>query len=478
MLTRREMNTQLVSTAALFGMAGIVSSCAEDDDDDVDVEKNALELQQKEGWNVGSTDKTLTFTDRQANDSKGSPDWKKYTQPDALMKAYQPADAWKPYFTPTLIQGLSQESLRNAAQPVFSNAMREAYSRGLGMKELLKESKNPQQTLLLVDIPGPEAVAFAAAVADVVQPVITFDNLPHPLGVVPSHQTLGAMLYYAQEITEKATKRPTTAPALIVLDSNRLNKYTDADNQFDNRYMAKLPTADNLKSLNIGNLLYGVPSEAQKTELDDLNDDFATFQEKSIAVSMLPLTRFQPQTAATSQTAQAAITAQPLTDSAKRLTTAQNLQPQNGQPQQGQPQNSQQGQYQQGQQQQYANGGGYAPAPVYYPQPVYYYGGNPFVSMWFFHHYASYSYYRPLPAMTRLPASSFSAPAYQAVRRPTVFSASSVGGNRSSGVGKSRPTGFGFVGVRMNSSRGTMSGVRAGRSGSFGRSSSFGGRSS
>ena len=244
MLTRRQMNTNIAALAATAGITGFLTSC---DDDDVDSESDTLELQRKEGWNVGSQDKTLTFRDKQNADSTGSTDWKTYTKPDVLLKAWQPVSnnaKWQPYYVPTLIQALSQDTLRSVITPICTPAMREAYSRGLGMREVLKTSENPAAVMIISDIPGPESVAFAAAMADVAEPVISFDNFPHPLGVVPSHETLAALIYYAKEVSEKAAKRPQNPATMMVVDANRLAKYVDADSQFDNRYMAKMPTAD------------------------------------------------------------------------------------------------------------------------------------------------------------------------------------------------------------------------------------------
>jgi hypothetical protein len=465
MLSRRK----LLRNVAIAGGIGILAFACDDDDDD-EIETNALELQQKQGWNIGSTDKQLALTDKQATDSKGGEAWKSYTQPQALMQAYQPTvGAWKPYFVPTLIQALAQDSLKSAIQPVCSNAMKEAYSRGLGMRSLLKEAKNQTDAALVVDIAGPEAVAFAAALADVVQPVLTFDNWPHPLGVVPSQQILGALLYYAQEIADKNAVRPATAPSLFVLDANRLAAYTDADNQFDNRYMAKLPTADNMAALGVKSLTYAVASESQQQELDDLNDDFASFKDKGVNIAMLPLSRFQP--SKDGQQAASNLASANATGSSAATLQAQ-AQPQAQNQAANQPSSQMQGQMQ-GQ-----------PQTPYYPQPVYYYGGGPSFAPWFFYHYAMYSYYRPLPVVTSLPATTYSRTSYQPMRRPTMFSMNVAGGR--AGIGKQRPAGFGFVGVRVGAG-GMVSGVRAGRSGSFGGSRgfrsgsfgrSFGGRSS
>ncbi|MEK7830209.1 MAG: hypothetical protein AAB401_03940, partial [Acidobacteriota bacterium] len=54
--------------------------------------------------------------------------------------------------------------------------------------------------------------------------------------------------------------------------------------------------------------------------------------------------------------------------------------------------------------------------------------------------------------------------------RPTVFSSSRVGASSgATGVGRSKPSGFGRTSVRRGSD-GRVSGVRSGRSGSYGRS--------
>lgn len=464
MLTRRSATKSLVGLAAMAGISGFVTAC---DDDDEESDKDVLEIQKTEGWNVGSTDKTLQFPNKQDSDSLRNQDWRAYTKPDALLKAWQPNSAtWQPYYVPTLIQSLSQQTLQSAIVPVCSASMREAYSRGLGMRELVKNSTNPTQTAVIVDLPGPEAVAFAAAMADVAVPVLTFDNWPHPLGVVQSHLTLAALIYFAKEVAEKSAKRSNNAPSVLVLDSARLTKYVDADNQFDNRYMAKMPSAENLAAMGIKSVMYATPDEKQTTEADDLNDDFATYQEKNIKVELLPTNRFKA-----SADVASGINSTTTATAALAPATAQNLTPQQ----------AQQNGVQQQVQQQYANTSG---SYVSYA-PVYYYGGSPFHSTWFYYHYPTYTYYRPMPMVSRMPSTMYSRPAYSAVRRPTMFSASRVGNTGASGIGKQRPSGFGRITVRTNSSTGRISGVRAGRSGSFSGSrsgsfgrSSFGGRSS
>lgn len=420
MLTRREANKNIAKIGALtllLSSAGIHSGC-DSEDDEIEVEKDTFELQKEQGWNIGATDKTLKFVGKSNNDSQGSMDWMAYLDPKKLLDAYRPSEAFQPFVIPTLVQSLSQSSLKGQMAPVFTNEMKEAYSRGLGMREVLMKSKESFKMSLVTDLKGPEAVAFAAAMADIANPVITFDNWPHPLGVVPSHQTLGALLFYAKEVEEKSKNRKANAPSIFILDGDRLNPYTDADSQFDNRYIAKLPPADKFSSLNVSNIIYSVPNESKQAESDDINDDFATYKEKGITVSMLPVSNFQPST-------------DPAEQKKDELAAGQG---------------------------QYAS-----------TQRVYHYGGGSSFLPYFFMYYAfmrpSYGY---MP--NRLPPTSLPRPNYTPARRNTMFSSSTVGGSR--GVGKMKPSGFGRVSTRMSADGRSVTGIRSGRSGSFGRSRS------
>ncbi len=414
MLSRREASARVGKIGVFAGLLGVVGinkmSCGEDEET---IDRDSLGLQKEQGWNFGSADKPLTFPDAVLSDSTGSLGWSNYLDAAKLQNAYQPKNlVWQPYVVPTLVQSLAQASLKSQLKPVNSQAMKESYARGLGMKDLLAKSKDMNTAVIMIDLPGPESIAFGAALADSADLVIAFDNWPHPLGVVPSHQTLAAMLFYAQEVSDKSAKRPDKAPAVILLDSNRLNTYGDADNQFDNRYIATIPTADNLKKSNINSVFYGVPNESTKTESDDLNDDFSSFKEKGVNVALLPMTNFQKQRVAQ--------------DTAHGKTSAL---------------------------------AGTQPA-----QNVYYYGGGPSLWPYFFMYYAMTPRYG-MPSYSSLPRTSMQRPSYTPTPRPTLFSSRNVGGV--SGIGRQKPTGFGRVSTNVNSSGKTTSI----RSGSFSRSS-------
>ena len=416
--SRRQIIIGGAATGALL-LAGGTGIYLATRDDTTDVEQDSLALQKEQGWNVGSEDKPLNLTGARDTDSQGGTAWQGYLQPSALISAYNTkSETWMPFFVPTLMQSLQFDSLRNQMKPIETPDMREAYGRGQAIaSDLLANSENPAETALVVDLPGRDAVAFAAGLADRARIVGLFDNIPHPLGVTPAHETLGAMLNYAAEIDRKQAALPADAPAVFLLDSNRLAPYTDEEAQFDNRFLARMPTAANLQERGVKSLLYVTPDGSRTEELDDLNEDFVAYKEAGVGVGLLPLSDFK------------------LADNGS---TGGSI-----------------------------DGEG---------ERRYHYGGNPMFLPFFFY---SYPFYRPYPAYGggggfANRAGAPSAPRYTPAPRQTLFSGRRVG-NATAGVGRTKPTGFGRSTVRVNSS-GSVVGTRAGRSGFYSpaRSGSFG----
>lgn len=431
-ISRRQLGKGLAWTAAL-SMAGVTIYQLAGGDPEVALD--SLELQKKEGWNIGASDKQLTYASGvTAEDSRGQR-WSQI-DPNYLISIYQPRSAeWQPFFVPTLLQSLAQTSLNSQVRPIKTNQMLDAYNRAEGLRNLISQAPDANKTLIISDLPGPSSIALGAAMADTAHLIPVLDNWPHPLGVVRSHETLGAMLYYAREIEEKRAKLPDNAPAIMLLDNGRLANYTDQDSQFDNRYQAKLPPVDQLKGRGIQQVIYLVPDQAQAQELDDINEDLSEYQKNGLEVRMLKLSEFQPYDEPTLATTG---------------TTGDNA------------------------------------APVV--QRNYYYGGSPLLHWWFFSHYLysrppvlygyggyggggyGYSGRRTIPPPPVGARPSFNPPSYRPVSRPTIFSAARVGASSgATGVGRTRPSGFGRTSVRM-ASNGRVTGIRSGRSGSYGRS--------
>jgi len=414
-LTRRGVGKGL-AISAVAGMAGVsLYKFLGSRDDEITLD--SLELQKREGWAVGASERPLLYSGAVSLDSRQK-GWSGY-DPAYLLGVYQPVRPdWQPFFVPTLLQSLNQPSLSSQIRLFHTPELDEVYRRAGGLRELVAQTPDAARTLLIADLPGPAAVAVGAALADKAILVPVFDNWPHPLGVVPSHETLGSMIYYAREIEEKRQQVAENAPVLLMLDSRRLRDYTDDDNQFDNRWLARVPPVDELKKRGIAKIIYLVEDKSRTTELDDLNEVFVDWQSKGLEVRMLPLSDFRAASPAESRLASGATSHH------------------------------------------------------------YYYGGSSIAHWLFFTHYAMSAPSRlaplqgggaflPRPGLAPATPAGFQPVNYRPVSRPTIFASSGIG--QSSGVGRIRPSGFGRTSVRV-SSGGRITGTRPGRSGSYGRS--------
>ncbi|MCY1080140.1 hypothetical protein [Archangium lansingense] len=252
---------------------------------------DALQMQRERGWNFGATDDSLTFSG-QANVPL------KPQELTALATELTPKqDALKPFSQATLFQSVSASgSLVNALSPINTPEMITAFNQGQALASLFAgQPEAALATAVLVDLPGPESIAFSAALAERFEPVFTFDNWPHPVGVVPAHLTLAAVAYYQPTFRQLTPKRTLPAPPVFVLDRQRLAPYTDRQQEFDNRYMARMPSAEQLRKLGVKHVLYVVPGgKPPLEELDDLNEDFVAWRTAGLDVKLVAASDFQP----------------------------------------------------------------------------------------------------------------------------------------------------------------------------------------
>ena len=191
-------------------------------------------------------------------------------------------------------------ALSTVMKPIFTAAMDEAYSRGKSLASLfaslLENGQTPTsaKAALIVDLPGPQSVAFAAGAASIFDPVFLFDNWPHPRGVVRAQETLSAAAYYQPLFAEARKAQAGPRPPMFVLDRRRITYYTDDATEFDNRYVAKLPpSAAAVRALDVTHVLYVVPTSSDASrELDDLNDELVVYAGSGIDVKALSLDMF------------------------------------------------------------------------------------------------------------------------------------------------------------------------------------------
>lgn len=396
-----------------LGVAALaaLAGCSSDEVKELD----ALEAQKKGGWDVGDTNQQLVITGATTQDSKGSADgWRRYLEPAKMLEAIRPKNetyaAWQ---MPTLFQALEQKTLAAQMRPMTVAETQDVYGRARALGSLVTSVEDPKETLVIVDVPGPFATAAAAGLSPFAEPVFYMDNWPHPKGAVPAELNLANALYYAQELEENKQKRDAAkAPAALILDAYRLTDNVNPDVHFDNRYFVSPPSADDLKKAGVKRVVY-VPLRETSNESDDLNEAMVEYEAAGLAITQVPLTSFERDPNAT-----------------------------------------------------VAEGD---------PTGGYYYGGSQHHHTYFYTHYPMFIWF-PMPGYGWSRATSapprVRAPSYKPRARPTMFSSRTTGGGR--GVGRTKPTGFGRVSTRMDSS-GRILGTRSGSVGRYRSSGSFGG---
>ena len=304
---RRTALKALLVGGGLLAVSVLVSKSCTSEPDTTTVSRNSLEMQKEYGWSFGAAAESLTFdgTTLQPYDPALA---------SRLATDLAPTQAsLRPYFIPTLLQSIGAAPrsvipgdppvipLLAAVHPIATSGMASAYRRGLALASLFKVGV--PGVAVVVDLPGPESIAFAAGASSVFEPVLAIDNWPHPRGVVPAHLTLAAALFYQPRFTRTATARQAAStvssvvppPPMFVLDRSRLTPYTDEIKQFDNRHLARLPPTTMLTALGITHILYVVPTDADIPELNDLNSPFVSSLGAGITVKIVASTAWSPE---------------------------------------------------------------------------------------------------------------------------------------------------------------------------------------
>lgn len=213
----------------------------------------------------------LFTADLRTKDSVGGAEWKNYLRAEALHRAWAPAasSAWRPYYKPTLVCAIS--IVQEAAQPVY-----DAASVTADQAETFADSLDLGAAAVFIDLPGEKSVIWAALLGRRgFLPVLTFNNWPHPKGVLRLERALGALLFFARERDEardKAGPRPA-----FVLEAGRIVRRQPGADEFDNRFFmagADLPAADVFKKNGIVQIVYVSAGTAPVLEQDDLNEYF------------------------------------------------------------------------------------------------------------------------------------------------------------------------------------------------------------
>lgn len=308
--TKLETRRGLLAIAGGIGVlvaVGVLEAKLGSDDEDIATReevRTALSLQRDHGWNFGASGESLVYDgvtttpfDRSSLkrlvDELGPV--RKDLQPYYINTLFQSPEALPTKPLPVEPGQPATKPIAEALRPMFTAKMDELYKIGRNLA-LLLTAGSAAPVALVIDMEGPNGVAFAAGVAEAFDPVFLFDNWPHPRGVVPAHRTLAAAAYYQPRFASTKATRAPNWPA-FVLDRNRLASYTDDSQQFDNRWFAKLPSASAMAALKVAHILYVVEQVTHLPELDDLNDVFVALHGSNVDVRAIATNTFVAQPA-------------------------------------------------------------------------------------------------------------------------------------------------------------------------------------
>jgi len=255
---------------------------------------------------------SLTVGQPDGRDARFSEDWKNYLRPEPLYENWGPVpgSTWEHYHCVPLFAAL-QTIPDNQTGPTHLNMVRQIEGNGHLTDELMKvplgEGWASRQSWVILDIPGPSAVAVSVRmIAAGFQPVCTFDHWPHPQGLIKSEIILAQLLRYASSVQRLRDQLKMESPPLWICDRNRLGTRRGTPNQFDNRYFLDdsiLPSADVLRRAGIQHIICMVPGPSDQPT-DDLRayfrdlrkDNFAQITGVALSDSSLELFSFPEDT--------------------------------------------------------------------------------------------------------------------------------------------------------------------------------------
>lgn len=222
----------------------------------------------------------LRVGDPAAGDAMGSGSWREYLEPRALATVWgpRPDGPWWPFHCLTLFAALDALR-RDEVGPLDHDPLLVERVR---VPEWLDE-----RTLLFIDLAGPRSVALGAGLAlrgcDLVS---SFNNWPHPKGLIPSEQVLAALIRYASRLAAEQTRPERPAPVAWLCDAGRLGTRKGVPGDFDNRYYIEestLPGAEYLRAGGIGRVVY--LGEVGAPPLGDLAQHLLDYRSKGFEVS-------------------------------------------------------------------------------------------------------------------------------------------------------------------------------------------------
>jgi hypothetical protein len=176
----------------------------------------------------------LSVGETEALDAAGSLAWREFLTAERLCEAWSPAagSLWEAYHCPTLFAALDQiptAKVGVAPEPWIPEWLR---------TEVPAPSWLDAQTWLILDGPPLTSISLAAHLCaqQVCQPVCTFDNWPHPAGLLKTEVALAGLIRYVPLMAQARPRWHKGLPPVWICDNGRLGTRPGKPRDFDNRY--------------------------------------------------------------------------------------------------------------------------------------------------------------------------------------------------------------------------------------------------
>jgi hypothetical protein len=242
----------------------------------------------------------LDVGDPTASDAQGGADWRRYITAEALYDVWGPVPAgpWAPFHCVPLFAALDRMAPRSIgpARPPGQERPGNGGGNGNGRIALPAHTRPDApppswltpQTWTILDLPGPAAVEAAVwlIASGGCQPVCTFDNWPHPKGLLKPERILAELIRWASTVAAARRGLAPGSPPLWICDSERLGGLSGKPGEFDNRYYlddSVLPGPALLKGAGIGKVVY-LTLEKNAAVVQDLEAYFADLLAAGITV--------------------------------------------------------------------------------------------------------------------------------------------------------------------------------------------------
>lgn len=220
----------------------------------------------------------LAVGELSALDALGSTRWKEFVSAEKLFDTWAPAvsSRWEAFHCPTLFASIDYLDKKEVG--CAPDAYYHEFAGGWTASSVPAPRWLDQQTWLILDAPGWISVAVAAQLAQyrVCETVCTFDNWPHPKGLIQPEMTIAALLRYAPMMETVRRNLVFGLPPVWVCDNTRLGNQPGSPGQFDNRYFLDdsiLPGPELLKTNGIQRVVYASPGLSSPPTAD-LTDYF------------------------------------------------------------------------------------------------------------------------------------------------------------------------------------------------------------